>query len=461
MKKLFDDSRRASGAAGRLHAHRQARHPARRRGARCRWSSWSSAPERERRDHGQGEEEAAGAGPARRKKAAATEAPRRAGCRGLDVRGTRGLTLARTAAYKPGHAASPVQRRRSRRASLARSDRDEAHLEALLRDALDRAVDAGELRPRAPPLFALEVPSDTALGDLASNVALVLARARRAGRRARSRRSILAPPPGPEGLARRRPRSPGPGFINFRFAPRVLADDARARRSRPATAYGRADVGRGRSVQVEFVSANPTGPLHVGHGRGAVTRRRDRAAARGGRLRRRARVLRQRRGPADGGCSARRRAARYRELCGRDVAVPRGRLPGRLHASTSRGELARGARRRAAGDARRARRVGALPRLRRRDAARRHHATTSTRFGIALRPLRERAQLHDGGAFERRSRRSPRRPGLRATTARSGSARRVRRRQGPRRRARQRRAHLLRRRHRLPPRQARARLRAR
>ena len=51
-----------------------------------------------------------------------------------------------------------------------------SHLEGLLRDALDRAVAAGELRLGRPPVFAIEVPSDPAFGDLASNVAMVLAR---------------------------------------------------------------------------------------------------------------------------------------------------------------------------------------------------------------------------------------------------------------------------------------------
>ena len=51
-----------------------------------------------------------------------------------------------------------------------------SHLEGLLRDALDRAVAAGELRLGRPPVFAIEVPSDPAFGDLASNVAMILAR---------------------------------------------------------------------------------------------------------------------------------------------------------------------------------------------------------------------------------------------------------------------------------------------
>ncbi|MBE0591940.1 MAG: arginine--tRNA ligase, partial [Gemmatimonadales bacterium] len=61
----------------------------------------------------------------------------------------------------------------------------------------------------------------------------------------------------------------GPGFINFWLADTALHNVLRAI-LRDAAAYGRSDVGRGRRVNVEFVSANPTGPLHVGHGRGAA-----------------------------------------------------------------------------------------------------------------------------------------------------------------------------------------------
>src|SRR5699024_10588393 len=61
----------------------------------------------------------------------------------------------------------------------------------------------------------------------------------------------------------------GPGFINFFLAPaalRAVIDDVLA----AGAAYGRSDAGAGRKLVVEFVSANPTGPLHVGHGRGAA-----------------------------------------------------------------------------------------------------------------------------------------------------------------------------------------------
>jgi arginyl-tRNA synthetase len=141
------------------------------------------------------------------------------------------------------------------------------HLERLLRQALSDAVAEGELRVEQVPPLVLEVPVDPKFGDLASNVAMVLAR--QAGRPPRAIADVLL----------RRLRDPdgwiaatevaGPGFINVRFAPafwRMILAEALA----AGAAYGRSEAGAGRRVQVEFVSANPTGPLHVGHGRGAV-----------------------------------------------------------------------------------------------------------------------------------------------------------------------------------------------
>jgi arginyl-tRNA synthetase len=141
------------------------------------------------------------------------------------------------------------------------------HLEALLRQALSDAIAAEALPVSTIPPLVLEVPSDPAFGDLASNVALVLAR--QAGRPPRAlAEAILAHLRDPEGWLASTEVA-GPGFINFRFAfPfwRMVLREALA----AGDTYGRSCLGEGRRVQVEFVSANPTGPLHIGHGRGAV-----------------------------------------------------------------------------------------------------------------------------------------------------------------------------------------------
>jgi len=144
------------------------------------------------------------------------------------------------------------------------------HVEALVRRALSDAIGAGELRATELPAFAVEVPADPKWGDLSTNAALVLARGE-----GRPPRAIA------EALVRRLevvvpvawlaapPEIAGPGFVNFRLAPAFW--QARLAEALAAgETYGCNDVGAGRRAQVEFVSANPTGPLTVGHGRNAV-----------------------------------------------------------------------------------------------------------------------------------------------------------------------------------------------
>ncbi len=113
----------------------------------------------------------------------------------------------------------------------------------------------------------LERPRDPTNGDLATNVALQLAKPLKKRPRELAE-TILAELEAPPGLVARTEVA-GPGFINFWLAEAVLAD-VLARVLREADAFGRSTTGSGRRVNVEFVSANPTGPLHVGHGRGAA-----------------------------------------------------------------------------------------------------------------------------------------------------------------------------------------------
>jgi arginyl-tRNA synthetase len=112
--------------------------------------------------------------------------------------------------------------------------------------------------------IGLERPKDPAHGDVATNLALALAKTLKAKPREVAERLVAALdlPPG----VVRRTEIAGPGFINFFLAEAQLhAVLAAVLAAGPA--YGRSDVGKGRPVNVEFVSANPTGPLHVGHGR--------------------------------------------------------------------------------------------------------------------------------------------------------------------------------------------------
>ena len=141
-------------------------------------------------------------------------------------------------------------------------------LEGLLRAACVRATKGGELLTTTlPPLF-LSVPKERAHGDLATNLAMVLARSE--GRPPRAvAETIVRHLDDREGILADVSIA-GPGFINVRFAPSYWW--ARLRESEAAgEVYGRSTVGGGERVQIEFVSANPTGPLHVGHARGAVT----------------------------------------------------------------------------------------------------------------------------------------------------------------------------------------------
>jgi arginyl-tRNA synthetase len=140
-------------------------------------------------------------------------------------------------------------------------------LRTLIVSALEKACADGVLSLESIPEPHLEVPRDTTHGDLASNIAMSLAKPAKMAPRAIAE-AICERLSDDAGLLRA-VEVAGPGFINFSFS------DA-AWRSRlieildAGDDFGSCDIGKGKRVQVEFVSANPTGPLHIGHGRGAV-----------------------------------------------------------------------------------------------------------------------------------------------------------------------------------------------
>jgi arginyl-tRNA synthetase len=140
------------------------------------------------------------------------------------------------------------------------------HLEHLLADAIARLQASGELPADLAPNVMVERTRDRAHGDFASNLALTLAKPARARPRDIAGMLVGALRTGEQIV---KVEIAGPGFINFFLGPAawhgVIADIARA-----GADYGRSQLGAGKRVQVEFVSANPTGPLHVGHGRGAA-----------------------------------------------------------------------------------------------------------------------------------------------------------------------------------------------
>ena len=111
-----------------------------------------------------------------------------------------------------------------------------------------------------------ELPRDASHGDLACNAAMVLAKP--AGMKPRDLATIFARHlQAIDGVTDI--EIAGPGFINIRVAPQLWADELTAIIA-AGDRYGRNDIGKGRSVNVEYVSANPTGPLHAAHARGAV-----------------------------------------------------------------------------------------------------------------------------------------------------------------------------------------------
>lgn len=112
----------------------------------------------------------------------------------------------------------------------------------------------------------VEPPRDPSHGDLATNAAMVLAKPAR--KNPREIAALIAPK-----LARLDEVSAaevaGPGFINIRLTPNVWRDELR-RIFADGADYGRSSLGEGKPINVEYVSANPTGPMHMGHCRGAV-----------------------------------------------------------------------------------------------------------------------------------------------------------------------------------------------
>ncbi|HXO86209.1 MAG TPA: arginine--tRNA ligase [Gemmatimonadales bacterium] len=114
---------------------------------------------------------------------------------------------------------------------------------------------------------ALERPRDPTHGDLATNLALTLAKTLGQKPRAIAER-LVANLELPSGLVHKMEIA-GPGFINFFLAGEQVVGVLPAILG-AGPAYGKSDVGQQRKINVEFVSANPTGPLHVGHGRGAA-----------------------------------------------------------------------------------------------------------------------------------------------------------------------------------------------
>jgi len=114
--------------------------------------------------------------------------------------------------------------------------------------------------------IVVEPPRDPTHGDLATNAAMVLAKD--AGKKPRELAEKIADALRGDALVAKAEVA-GAGFINLMLKPHVWGEELRVVLA-AGTDYGRSDIGKGDKVNVEYVSANPTGPMHVGHGRGAV-----------------------------------------------------------------------------------------------------------------------------------------------------------------------------------------------
>lgn len=134
-------------------------------------------------------------------------------------------------------------------------------------DAANAAMAAGALPQGDVPDFAIEVPADRTHGDYATNMAMVSAKAFRQAPRKIA--EIITEHLDLSGTYLDRCEIAGPGFINFFLTPQfnidVMQDIAKLGKD-----YGRSDYGKGEKIMVEFVSANPTGPMHMGNARGGA-----------------------------------------------------------------------------------------------------------------------------------------------------------------------------------------------
>ena len=140
-------------------------------------------------------------------------------------------------------------------------------IDALLRRSLERAAEKGELPSGAALSGTVEVPKDANNGDFAANHAMAGARALRMAPRKIA--EALTANLELEGSYFTAAETAGPGFINFRLAPAWYSAVMAAVQAEGAD-YGRSAAMQGQKVMVEFVSANPTGPMHMGNARGGV-----------------------------------------------------------------------------------------------------------------------------------------------------------------------------------------------
>ncbi len=140
-------------------------------------------------------------------------------------------------------------------------------LKKIIADASARAAEKGTLAAVPTGVFNVEIPAERANGDFSTNAAMAWARELRNAPR-KIADAIIAEA-SLDGTYFERVEVAGPGFINFYLSDRYYADILKDIRAK-GKSYGRSDYGKGKKINVEFVSANPTGPMHMGNARGGA-----------------------------------------------------------------------------------------------------------------------------------------------------------------------------------------------
>ena len=140
-------------------------------------------------------------------------------------------------------------------------------LTEIIKQAIDKSMTSGFLQTRTIPLLILEVPKDESKGDYATTIAMGMASLEKKPPRSIAE-AIAGNIEDTEGIIERIEIA-GPGYINFFLRTGSWLETLR-KVIDLGDGYGQVNIGEAKPVQVEFVSANPTGPLHVGHGRGAA-----------------------------------------------------------------------------------------------------------------------------------------------------------------------------------------------
>ena len=138
-------------------------------------------------------------------------------------------------------------------------------IQIIIHDALEKARQAGELELSPFPEIVVEKPKDEKMGDFSTNIAMTLARNERKNPKMIAESVVRYLKNGDLSQV----EIAGPGFINLKMSHEFFLQRLK-NVVKQGDDFGQTDVGQGTKVLIEFVSANPTGPLHVGHGRGAA-----------------------------------------------------------------------------------------------------------------------------------------------------------------------------------------------